>query len=99
MKGAAMQSQNRFFDDMAKVANSAAGVASGLREEVEMRVREQMERLLQRMDLVTREEFEVVREMAAQARQEQEALSARLAELEAQSKARPKRRKASEPET
>ena len=74
-----MQSQNRLFDDMAKVANSAAGVAAGLKEEVEMRVREQMERILQRMDLVTREEFEVVKEMASEARREQEALSARLA--------------------
>lgn len=91
-----MQSQNRLFDDMAKVANSAAGVAAGLREEVELRLREQMERMLQRMDLVTREEFEVVREMAAEARREQEALSARLAELEAQMK--PRAKKASKPD-
>lgn len=91
-----MQSQNRLFDDMAKVANSAAGVAAGLREEVELRLREQMERMLQRMDLVTREEFEVVREMAAEARREQEALSARLAELEAQMK--PCAKKASKPD-
>ena len=86
-----MQSQNRLFDDMAKVANSAAGVAAGLREEVELRLREQMERMLQRMDLVTREEFEVVKEMAAEARREQEALSARLAEFEAQMKPRAKK--------
>ena len=78
-----MQSQNRVLDDLARVASGALGVAAGLREEVEARLREQFERVLSRMDVVSREEFEVVQAMAAKAREEQERLSERLAELEA----------------
>ncbi|MBV9861515.1 MAG: accessory factor UbiK family protein [Alphaproteobacteria bacterium] len=78
-----MQSQNRFFDDIARVASGALGAVSGLRGEVEGRLREQLERVLQGMDLVTREEFEAVKAMAAKAREEQEVLLARLAALEA----------------
>jgi BMFP domain-containing protein YqiC len=79
----AMQSQNRLLDDLARVASGALGVAAGMREEVEARLREQFERVLSRMDMVTREEFEAVRAMAVKAREEQEALVARLAALEA----------------
>jgi BMFP domain-containing protein YqiC len=79
----AMQSQNRFFDDLARVASGALGTLSGVREEVEQRLREQLEKLLAGMDLVTREEFEAVRAMAAKARNEQEELKQRLAALEA----------------
>jgi BMFP domain-containing protein YqiC len=77
-----MQSQNRFFDDLARVAAGAVGTLSGVRNEVESRVREQLERLLAGMDLVTRDEFEAVSAMAAKARAEQEDLAKRVAELE-----------------
>ncbi|WP_322097227.1 accessory factor UbiK family protein [Pelagibius sp. Alg239-R121] len=78
-----MQTQNRFLDDLARVTSGAMGVAAGVRGEVEARVREQLERVLAQMDLVPREEFEVVKAMAAKARSEQEVLSERLAQLEA----------------
>ncbi len=78
-----MQSQNRFLDDLARVASGALGVAAGMREEVESRLRDQFERVLARMDLVTREEFDAVRAMAVKAREEQETLTERLAALEA----------------
>lgn len=77
-----MQTQNRFFDDMARVASGALSGFTGLRQEIEARVREQIERLLRDMDLVTREEFEAVKAVAATARAEQERLAARLAKLE-----------------
>ncbi|MGH6961570.1 MAG: accessory factor UbiK family protein [Dongiaceae bacterium] len=77
-----MQSENRLLDDLAKVASGALGGLVGVRHEIETRLREQFERILARMDLVTREEFEVVKAMAAAARAEQEALAARIAELE-----------------
>jgi len=78
-----MQTQNRFLDDLARVASGAIGVAADMRGEIETRLREQFEKVLARMDLVTREEFEVVKAMAAKAREEQESLAARLAKLEA----------------
>lgn len=77
-----MQSQNRLFDDLARVAAGAVGTLSGLRNEVGTRVREQLERVLDGMDLVTRDEFEAVKAMAAKARSEQEDLAKRVAELE-----------------
>ncbi len=77
-----MQTQNRFLDDLARVTSGAMGVAAGVRGEVEARVREQLERVLAQMDLVPREEFEVVKAMAAKARSEQEELVARVAQLE-----------------
>ncbi len=79
-----MQSQNRLLDDLAKVATSAMGTLSGVREEVEAQVRQRLERVLGQMDLVTREEFDAVKAMAAKARAEQDALEARLAALEGQ---------------
>jgi BMFP domain-containing protein YqiC len=78
-----MQSQNRFFDDIARMANGAMGALSGVRGEIEARVRDQLERVLAGMDVVSREEFEAVKAMAAKAREEQEVLTLRLAELEA----------------
>lgn len=78
-----MQSENRVFDDLAKVASGALHALSGLRSEIESLVRQQIEKLLPAMNLVTREEFEVVRAMAAKARDEQESLAARVAALEA----------------
>ncbi len=77
-----MQTQNRLLDDLARVAAGALGVAAGLREEVEARLREQFERALAGMELVTREEFDAVKAMAVKAREEQEALNERLATLE-----------------
>lgn len=77
-----MQTQNPFLDDLAKVAAGAVSGLTGLKHEVESRLKEQFERILGRMDLVSREEFEVVKAMAAKARSEQEALAARLTELE-----------------
>ncbi len=78
-----MQSQNPFFDDLARVAGGAMGALSGLKAEMEAMVRQQFERVTASLDLVTREEFEVVRAMAAKAREEQEAMEARVAALEA----------------
>jgi BMFP domain-containing protein YqiC len=78
-----MQSQKRFFDDFARLAAGAAAAFSGVKDEVETRLREQLERLLAGMDLVDRDEFEAVKAMAAKARAEQEVLAARLAALEA----------------
>jgi BMFP domain-containing protein YqiC len=77
------QTRNRIFDEMAKLANDAAGVAGGVRREVETIVRAQAERILRGMDVVTREEHEAVKEMAAKAREENERLAAKIAELEA----------------
>jgi len=79
-----MQSQNRFFDDLARVANGAVGALSGVRADIEARVRDQLERVLAGMDVVSREEFEAVKAMAAKARDEQEALLRRIAALESQ---------------
>jgi BMFP domain-containing protein YqiC len=77
-----MQTQNRFFDDLAKVAAGAMSTLSGVRSEVESRIREQLERVLAGMDLVSRDEFEAVKAMAAKGRSEQEDLQKRVAELE-----------------
>jgi BMFP domain-containing protein YqiC len=74
--------ENRILDDLAKVASGALSGVAGMRQEVEARLRQQLERVLANMDVVSREEFEVVKAMAAKARSEQEALSARLAALE-----------------
>jgi BMFP domain-containing protein YqiC len=79
-----MQSQNRFFDDLARVAGGAAGALSGVRADIEARVRDRLERVLAGMDLVSREEFEAVKAMAAKARDEQEELQRRVAALESQ---------------
>jgi BMFP domain-containing protein YqiC len=77
------QSGPRIFDDLAKLMTDAAGVAQGVRREVETIAKSQIERLLSTMDVVTREEFEAVREMAILARDENEKLARRIAELEA----------------
>jgi hypothetical protein len=78
-----MQTENRFFDDMARVASGALSGFTGLRQEIEARLREQVERMLRDMDLVTREEFEAVKAVAQTARAEQERLAVRVAKLEA----------------
>lgn len=78
-----MQSENRFFDDIARVASGAMGAVAGLRSEMEALFKQRFERLLADMDLVQREEFDAVKAMAAKARTEQEALAERVAALEA----------------
>lgn len=78
-----MQTRNRILDDLARLAGGAAGTLAGVKEEAEGLVRQRMEKLLTSMDLVAREEFEAVRDMAAKARAEQEKLEARVAALEA----------------
>jgi BMFP domain-containing protein YqiC len=94
-----MQTQNRLLEDLARVASSAMGVAANMRGEVEARLREQFERILRDMDLVTREEFEAIKAVAVKAREEQEILAARLATLEAKAagKAAKKTKKSEKP--
>ena len=77
------QTTNRFFDEVARLMNDAAGVAQGVRREFDTLMRSQAERILRDLDLVKREEFEAVKEMARLAREENEALKARIAALEA----------------
>ncbi|MEI8395668.1 MAG: accessory factor UbiK family protein [Rhodospirillaceae bacterium] len=78
-----MQVENRLLDDLARVAGGALGALSGLRSEVEAQMRQQFERILAQMDVVSREEFEAVKELAVKARAEQEVLAERVAALEA----------------
>jgi len=77
-----MQSQNPFFDDLARMAGGALGAISGLKTEVENLVRQQFERFMAGANMVPREEFDVVRDMATKARQDQESLAQRIADLE-----------------
>lgn len=84
------QTQNRLFDELARLFTNAAGAAQGVRQEVETLMRSQAERLVADLDLVSREEFEAVRAMAQLAREENEALRARIEALEAA--ARPARK-------
>ncbi len=77
------QTSNRFFDEVARLMNDAAGVASGVRREFDTLFRTQAERILGELDVVKREEFEAVKDMARLAREENEALKARIAALEA----------------
>lgn len=76
---------NRLLDELAKLMTDAAGAAQGVRREAETAMRAQFERLMNSMDLVKREEFEAVRDMAIKAREENDALNARLTALEAPS--------------
>jgi BMFP domain-containing protein YqiC len=77
------QTNNRLLDEVAKLMTNAAGVAQGARREVETIVRAQSERVMSGLDMVSREEFEAVKAMATKAREENERLAARLADLEA----------------
>ena len=78
-----VQTTNRFFDEVARLMNDAAGAAQGMRREVETLFRNQAERILRDLDLVKREDFEAVKDMARLAREENEALKTRVAALEA----------------
>lgn len=98
-----MQSSNRLLDDLAKVANGALSAAAGARQELEQLVQQRFERFLNEHGWVTREEFEAVRDMARVAREAQEDLATRLADLEARiakpkAKPRAKTRKATAPD-
>ncbi len=81
-----MEGPNKFFDDMSKLMTSAMGVAQGARTEAETAMKSWMDRWLADRDFVTREEFDAVRAMAQKAREENEALKARLDALEAKKK-------------
>ena len=76
-----MQADNKLIDDFARVTTGMLGVAAGVRSEAEAMVKARLQDLLADMDLVTREEFEIARDMAAKARDEQEAVEARLTEI------------------
>jgi BMFP domain-containing protein YqiC len=77
------QTSNRFFDEIGRLMNDAAGAAQGMKREFDTVVRSQAERILRDLDIVKREEFEAVKEMTRLAREENEALKVRLAALEA----------------
>ncbi len=78
-----MQTRNAVLDEFARVMSSAMGAASGVRSEVESRLRDQFERILNQMDIVSRAEFDAMRAVAVAAREESESLKERLAVLEA----------------
>jgi BMFP domain-containing protein YqiC len=77
------QTSNRFFDEVARLMNDASGVAQGVRREFDTLFRTQAERILNELDVVKREEFDAVKDMARLAREENEALKARIVALEA----------------
>jgi BMFP domain-containing protein YqiC len=78
-----MQSDNRLFDDLSKLANGALGTLSGISKEIEQLVKSRIEHFVGDLDMVRRDEFDAVKAMADKARAENEALSARIAMLEA----------------
>ncbi|RWR05080.1 accessory factor UbiK family protein [Paenirhodobacter populi] len=82
-----MSAQNKFFDEMSKLMTNAMGVAQGARTEAETAMKSWMDRWLAERDFVTREEFDAVKAMAQKAREENEALKARLDALEAKASA------------
>ena len=92
-----MQTRNRIFDDAAKLAGGAVGTLEGVRREIEALVRQQVARIMSRFDMVTRDEFEAVKEMAARARAQQDELTKRLEKLEA-SQAKPAKAKRKTPQ-
>ena len=78
-----MQTRNPFLDDLTKVASGAMGALSGMKDEMEARVRDQIAKILDGMDIPRRDEFEAVKAMAAKAREENEALRQQIADLQA----------------
>jgi BMFP domain-containing protein YqiC len=85
-----MQTENRFFDDFAKMLNGVAGTVAGMGREAEASMKERMREWIGGMDFVSRDEFEAVKAMAAAARDEADALRARIDALEAGAKKSPK---------
>ena len=92
-----MQTKNRLFDDIAKVANSAAGTFAGMKEEIENMVRHRVESILIDMNMVNRDEFNAVKEMVSKSRIQQELLEENVKKLESRisqlSKIRQQRKK------
>ena len=84
------QTSNRFLDEIGRLMNDAAGAAQGVKREVDAMWRNQAEKILRDLDIVKREEFEAVKDMARLAREENEALKARIAALEAKLGTAPK---------
>ncbi len=84
-----MQTRDKLFDDLSQLMTNAAGMAQGVKSEMETAMRGWVERWLAELNLVTREEFDAVREMAVKAREENERLASRIAELEAKSGTKP----------
>ena len=78
------QINNPFLDELTRLMTDAAGAAQGVRREFEALLKAQLERMLRGLDVVQREEFEAVKEMAAKARAENETLTARVSALEAE---------------
>ena len=91
------QTSNRMFDEMARLMNDAAGVAQGVRKEFDTLFRSQAERMLRDLDVVQREEFEAVKEMARLAREENEALKTRIDALEGKSADKPSKKAVTPP--
>ena len=83
-----MQTENRFFDDFAKMLTGVAGTVAGMGREAEASMRERMKEWVGGMDFVSRDEFEAVKAMAAAARDDADALRARLEKLEAEAAAK-----------
>ena len=81
-----MQTRNKIFDDISQLMTNAMGVAQGARDEAETAMKGMMDRWLTDRNFVTREEFDAVRAMAQKAREENDALSARITALEAKIK-------------
>ncbi|WP_439156287.1 accessory factor UbiK family protein [Yoonia sp.] len=81
-----MQSRNKMFDDLSQLMTNAMGVAQGAKDEANTAMKSMMDRWLADRDFVTREEFDAVRAMAQKAREENAALAARIAALEASQK-------------
>jgi BMFP domain-containing protein YqiC len=86
-----MQTENPLFADIAKLLNSAAGTMAGMGREARESARERMKEAMGGLDFVSREEFDVVKDMAAKAREENEKLATRVTALEAALKARAKK--------
>jgi BMFP domain-containing protein YqiC len=78
-----MPPSNRLFDDLARLMTDAAGAAQGVRREAETVVKAQVERLVRDLDIASREELDVLRDMVTNLRAQNEALAARVATLEA----------------
>jgi BMFP domain-containing protein YqiC len=93
------QTSNRFFDEMARLMNDAAGVATGVRREFDTLVRTQIERVLREFNVVQREDFEAVKDMARLAREENEALKARIEALEGKASEKLAKKSKTAPET
>jgi len=94
-----VQTRSRILDDIARLTNGAAGVASGMRDEVETLVQHRLERVLEGLDLVRREEFEAIEAVAIKAREEQEALEKRVAALEKKLAASARKKAPAKPKT